>query len=295
MMKAVAVVALVLTMAPSLGLAEEASGTLAEVQSLLERAEYRRALSSVRSVIESGGLTPAQLAEAYNALAVCSAALRRRDESRQAFIRLLAIEPDFTLPAQASPLLRRPFRQASSFWEDEQPPRLTYDPPDQLVRVDVLSVEPQFDPGPLPDFITDLTLHLRQPSGEFMTYIGVDGRIDIAPSEFANLDELEIYLALNDEYGNAVITVGSPDDPLRVPLQDTEPVEQAETIEPAVPTTAPPASGPPWYRRWWVWTLVGLVVAGLSVGLPLGLLDLDQDICDRNLGSSCDYEGILIR
>jgi len=33
----------------------------------------------------------------------------------------------------------------------------------------------------------------------------------------------------------------------------------------------PQTSGPPWYRRWWVWALVGVAVVGAGVGLGVGL------------------------
>lgn len=65
--------------------------------------------------------------------------------------------------------------------------------------------------------------------------------------------ELEYYVEGYDANGTLVSRVGAPDEPLvyRRAAAPGAPVQPA---------------GPAWYRKWWVWTIAGAVVAGASVG-----------------------------
>ena len=288
-------------LAPRTTFAEDASandgatsnqGRLEELRRLMDEAEYRRGLSVARAVIEGGGLTPPELAEAYVALATCSAAFRRRDDTRDAFIKVLAINPLYSLPNTASPLLRRPLRRAQAFWTEKRRPSIRLEPPERLLRGEVFVVEPDFEPGDLPELVTEMTLHLRQPDGSYAIYIGVDGRIEIPPGDLEGLDTIEYFVAGRDQYGNIVTSAGAPSAPLRLALVDPAPEPEPELavdepLEPLRPRRR-------WFRRWWVWTIVGVAVAGAATGLALGLSDLEPSPCSQSIGEACDYSARVI-
>jgi hypothetical protein len=46
-------------------------------------------------------------------------------------------------------------------------------------------------------------------------------------------------------------------------------VEAPPTVAPVAPTPVEPER-PRWYRQWWVWTIVGVVVAGTVTGVAVG-------------------------
>ncbi len=86
--------------------------------------------------------------------------------------------------------------------------------------------------------------------------------------------------------GHHVIRANAPEHREAVRQLDIGPGETSELaieLEPEPETTAPPPPPTPWYRRWWVWTLIGgaVVATGLGVGLGVGLT---QD--ERELGSA---------
>jgi hypothetical protein len=271
--------------------ASTADDPLADLRQQMDQAEFRRAGVTAAALIEGGGLTPPQLAEVYRAQATCYAALRRRDDARDAFVKVLAIDRDYALPKTASPLLRQPFQAAVAAWEGKQRPFLRVAAQERLERGEVLVVEPEFGSGDVPGLVTEITLHLRQPDGSFATYLGVDGRIDIAPGELEGLERVEYYVAGRDPRGNVVIAAGTPNEPLVLEIVEPR-VEEAPP--PAEPDTPPPRPRRQWHRQWWVWTIVGVVVVGVATGVTLGTVDLDPSTCAQAIGEECDYSARVI-
>lgn len=51
----------------------------------------------------------------------------------------------------------------------------------------------------------------------------------------------------------------------------------AAPAEPLAPQPGPPADRPPVYKRWWLWTIVGVVVVGAAVGTAIALTRADDD------------------
>ncbi|GAC1421259.1 MAG: hypothetical protein NVSMB57_14880 [Actinomycetota bacterium] len=53
--------------------------------------------------------------------------------------------------------------------------------------------------------------------------------------------------------------------------KSVEPSQSLEASTPMVATAVPPPRRTPMYKRWWLWTVVGVVAAGAATGLALGL------------------------
>lgn len=248
---------------------------------MLGRQEYDGARRALQGLLETGALQPDALVETYGHLARCSAALRRPQEARDAYIRLLAINPEFYIPSHESPLIREPFEQAQAFWQDRRAPSLRYDTPVQVNRNEPFTVDAVVTQGGGPTLLERVTLHVRQPLGSFHEIETTDGSAEV-PLELLPRDEesLELFLTAHDEWGNTVASVGSADDPLRVPLGDEAVAERRSSTQRA------------WYQQWWFWTIVGAAVMGLAVGIPVGVRTTSDQggSCEDALGAACDFE-----
>lgn len=279
MARASAFALLALSMAlPAMALGEQAVDPLDRAHVLMSRQEYEQARTALEEALGRGGLLPSDLGELYRMQAEAAAALRLPVEAERAFVLLLAITPDYYVATGESPLVREPFEAASRFWRGKRRPALSYRPPPAHARGEPLVVEPSVERGALPDLVTEVTLHVQRPDGTFETRAAADGRVIVGVEELASSDEVRFYLAARDVTGNAVVLVGSPDAPLEVALVSAV-EEQDERRE---------RDGRRWYRSWWFWTTVGAVVAGLAVGLPLGLTADSGSPCERAFGSPCD-------
>jgi tetratricopeptide (TPR) repeat protein len=244
---------------------------------MLEGQEFEQAASALEAARAAGGLEPEQLAEVYRGLAECAAALRQPDEAEAAFRRLLALDPDAQLPEMASPLVREPFEQAAAFWVGKQRPALRYDPPGEASARSDLVVEADVVEGALEGFVKTVSLHLRRADGSYDVWEDERGRFEVPSEALSDLDEAELYLALRDEYGNLVQRLGDPEDPFRVELTGRR-------------RGPGPAVERPWYHEWWVWTLIGVGVAGVAVAVPVGILygGGAGGPCQNALGHGCD-------
>lgn len=262
-----------LWLAPLSALAQSEPPSIEAAQEMLARQEYDRAQRAFDQLLATGNLGPERLVDVYRGLAECAAALRQPEQAREAFIALLAIDEDFYIPTHESPLLREPFEQAVSFWRDHQRPALRYTPPRETSDQERFVVQVDVVRGDRPALLTSVTVHFRLPDGTYEAIDAPEGRAELGEDRLRGAEEVELYVTGHDEWGNRVTQVGSESRPLRVDLSGGE------------------DSGRRWYRQWWFWTIVGAVVVGLSVGLPLGLRDTGGgSSCQEALGGPCDFE-----
>jgi len=260
----------------------EAADPLASARALMEGQEYDRARQALAAVIEEGELEPEQLADAYRGMAECYAALRRPDEATEAFTMVLALDPEFYVSSDQSPLVRDPFEAAQRAAREGTPPSIGYTPAERLGTGDPLVVEPEIERGSIDGLAGDVTLHLRSPGGLFLSFNAIGGVIEVSADELEGLDEAAFYLVLQDEHGNSVTTVGSPTEPMVVPIGGRSSGGGGGDV----PTFG---GGRPWYEQWWLWTAVGVVVVGLAVGLPVGLTaGGGSSPCESEFGAPCD-------
>lgn len=94
--------------------------------------DFKGAADGYRKAIAGGGMTLAELTRAYTGVALSAAVLLDREESRRAFVRVLALNPAWALPPDAGPKIRGPFDEAKAFWFGKQLPRIELVHPKQL-------------------------------------------------------------------------------------------------------------------------------------------------------------------
>jgi hypothetical protein len=91
--------------------------------------------------------------------------------------------------------------------------------------------------------------------------------VAVIPALIVTAKGVEYYIEAFDSHGNGPAHHGTPEQPHRVAIAPRAPrppasaAASAAAIKPQ-PRRAKPAASTPWYRRWWLWTAAGAVVAG---------------------------------
>jgi hypothetical protein len=258
--------------------------TLDQVREMVDEQDFEAAQEAIARILQTGELGPPQLVEAYRAMAECSAALRRPDDATGAFVNLLAINPDFYVSSSESPLVREPFEQAQAFWSEHTRPTPSYDPPRAIPPDQPFIVAVSLDASELPALFADVRIHYRTEDGGFFTTLEAEGGAATIPQDaLESAAALELYVSVHDEHGNVAAWIGSPEEPLRIAVGD-DPGD-----EPAGPAGPGTTGRRRIYQRWWFWTIIGVAVVGLAVGLPVGLTQAGgADPCEDAIGGPCD-------
>ena len=136
-----------LTLAAGLGLAlarpgvvHAADGPLARAQAAYQELEFDQTVELTDEALESGALSAKRVALAYQLMAVASAAIGDPDRSKEAWIRLLALDPATEAAKDLSPTMRAPYLEAKGFWGAEDEPlgaQVRYARTRTSVRVDL--------------------------------------------------------------------------------------------------------------------------------------------------------------
>jgi len=82
-----------------------------------EKVDFATQLEQATRALEAGHRDPATLANIYRLLGIAHAALGSSDAAKQAFMRLLALDPAVALEHVLSPRLRTPYMEARGFWD----------------------------------------------------------------------------------------------------------------------------------------------------------------------------------
>jgi len=88
-------------------------------------------------------------------------------------------------------------------------------------------------------------------------------------------------------------TPASPPPPVATPAAPVS--EPAVAAAPASP--APAADHQPLYKKWWLWTAVGVVAVGVGLGVGLGVgvgVGVGPKSTPRNAAMSCTSDGVMI-
>jgi hypothetical protein len=96
-------------------------------RTLFDDQQYEESIQALSAALVSPSNTKAQKLEIYRLLALNYITLSRKDESESAVRGLLALQPDYTLPASESPRFRDFFAAVKQKWEAEGRPGLVQD------------------------------------------------------------------------------------------------------------------------------------------------------------------------
>ena len=250
LMRAFALVACVLASVPAL-----AQDHLAAAEAAYGQIDFEAVLTEASAALEAGGNAPRQLTRIYELIGIAAAATDDEERSRDAYVKLLALNPEAQVDTNLAPRLRSPFMEARGFWSSRSD-RLDVEV--RLVRrsngMRIVLTDPL-------DMAVEFRVATRI-AGEFVDYD--EQRVEAQSStlvEVAGLPDapqIEYVVEVLDDYGNRILALGTEDEP-RV-------IGEAVAVGPAVG----PSEGGGFPT--WAWVAIGVVAAGaLATGLALGL------------------------
>ena len=235
------------------------SCTLDEGAAALAAFEAEQALEELECAREKGPYEHEDHVRLYEQLGIAYTYLERKEDALEAFDMLLTLDPGYAISYTLSPKVTFLFEKARKRSRSRPAPQISLSWPRDL-EVD--------DPVPLDVEVVADPRGLLERAEVFVRLKG-DGSFEVKSLELAPVGEyrqlmlpavtdeparpevLQLYLVAYDEEGNQVLRVGDEERPREIGLGYDEP--------------------PPWYRRWWVWTIVGGVVAvGTGLGVYFG-------------------------
>jgi tetratricopeptide (TPR) repeat protein len=219
------------------------------------RATYQRALT-----VRLGSID--EVAEAYLGLGLCDATLGDDATAKEWFLKALAIKPDAQLDAaDISPRQRAPFDVARSEARGRPAIRVDHAPPRAFPPGVPLKLSVTVDNDWL-ELVAGVRVALRR-EGQAWEELAVQGA---SPFEVTlpalGVGALEYYAQAIDGRGSPVSLWRSPVAPYQVKV-----VEPGAAVEEA----------PAFYRRPWVWAVVGgVVAAGVAASVAASVLQAPE-------------------
>ncbi|HUU01926.1 MAG TPA: hypothetical protein VM425_10820 [Myxococcota bacterium] len=264
----------IVLLAPAAALGQE---PLRQAQEKFEQLDFDGALAAAGQALQSATDSPAELVEAYRIRGLCLSAMGRGDDSLLAFRALLSIDPNFKISADTSPKLAAPFYQALAISRELKPislaPLATKTDVQPLPRV---RVKIEADPLRL---VKGLRLCFKIGSGDWQKseplQVHEPGEFSLPLPSTAAEGKIAYYFEALTAQGGVLARAGDKKSPLgagAAPLAAVVPPEQVTgTTEDQPLGHEEDQSAPAWYRTWWFWTAVGVVVAGTAVGVGVGV------------------------
>lgn len=208
--------------------------SLADARRAYAEVDFEATVEASRGAIAAGGHGPAELAELYRLLGLSLAALEQPQPARDAFVRLLAVDPDARLENRLSPQLRSPYMEARGYWGQFGEERLAVV---AALRGSQIAVDVT-DPAGLAERVR--VRHRPGPEGGWQI-------VELAPSDDPAVriegDRAEVLVELLDGPGNVLLRQGSEAEPERVGAWP-DPAEAVDEAGPAVPPAEPPNATP---------------------------------------------------
>ncbi len=236
------------------------SAQLQEAEAAYVEVDFETTLRAAQTAIDSGELSPTELARAYELLGVSAVALGDAEAAREVFLRMLSIDPERQLDDTVPPRFRQPFLEARgivSARPDRMAAEVTLARANGAVRV--VLVDPY-------EMVERLRLHMRA-EGEvaFETFEAAYAEETMAPFAAASGEgAVEYWLELIDPRGNQVLVDGTEFSPNVLGARAVGGGGGGGEVV--------PAAGRSIFEEPAFWIVVGaVVVVGAGVGIAVGV------------------------
>jgi hypothetical protein len=179
-------------------------------EQLYARLDYENANAVAERATKQKGTSRDRMVRAYRILAVSHAVLGREDAAKEAFITLLAIDPEYQVDPNLGPRVSGPFQEARGFWRAQgQKPGIEATATLRAGEKGILKVVVR-DPGRLSAKVS-VGYRWGAGAGEFTVQPvkGQEGSITL-PEPPAGVTRLDYYVQATDERENVLLEKGSP-------------------------------------------------------------------------------------
>jgi hypothetical protein len=230
---------------------EDATAELRQTLRMLAEVEIERALSELERLRQGGPFRYRTQLEIYRQLALAHAYLDQPQAAVGAFGSLLALDPAHVIRYTLSPKVTFLFEQARR--QSRQRPqtalRVVWPRDTRVDEAIAIEAEVVADPVRL---LRRARVHFRLKGGSWqhvdvrLKPIGSFARV-LLPAVAAGKTQsctLEMHLVAYDSAGNETLLWREAERPLRLTLRYEQPM--------------------PWYRKWWIWALGGVVAASAA-------------------------------
>jgi tetratricopeptide (TPR) repeat protein len=220
--------------------------------------DFEKALGVLQKAFQAQGNTRAQLIRIYHLSGLCLGSLGRYADAEDSFSRLLTLDPGFRLGTDVSPRVRKPFNQLVQKKIPRLGVRLVPPTHAQLGQPLTFVAEVVADPVGMIEGVR--VFFRRGDAGKFSSVhsslTGEGEQLVTVPSTawegHGKGDQIRWYAVVEGMKQSRLQEFSDAAHPSTLEVVEKSPEEIAAAGETA------------WYERWWVWALIGGVVAGAT-------------------------------
>ena len=239
---------------------------LAQAQSEIEQAEeayaqidFEQTIAHANAAIEEGDRSPAEMKRLYELLGLSYAAERQEEEARDAYIRMIAMDPEAQVDTDLAPRIRSPFLEAKGYWSSRSKGfgvEARVIPAQHSVRVELI------DPVGMATELRVLSRRHGEATAMQEQRVAAERVALVAVEALSEEGQIDYVVEVLDEHGNRIAELGTELEPR---IHGTAVLAPARTGDDEGRSDEGGISP-------WVWIVGGVVLAGaVGVGLYLGL------------------------
>lgn len=255
---------------------------LDKANKLFRQTEYRKAIKWVKKALQDKNARPQDLIDAYRIQGLSYAARGMNKAAVGSFRKLLAIDPEFRLSKGISPKLTPPFYQALGMAAETKPISMVHSPPKDVEKTADLELKIELVSNPF-NLVRVVRLKyqvLGVSEGQMQVKVKGRGVSSFRFPKDLEADEIIYFFEAANQYGGTYTVLNNAGQPFVVAkIKAPKPVA---FVSPVVKRKDPPFGDPsdpdylptdgqdgknsatPWYKTWWFWTTVGVVVVGAA-------------------------------
>jgi tetratricopeptide (TPR) repeat protein len=255
-----------------------AGSELDKANTLFRQTDYKKALFWVKKALKDKDARPRNLIDAYRIQGLSFAARGKTKAAVDSFRKLLAIDPEFRLSPSISPKLTPPFYQALGMAAEVKPISIGHSPLKEVEKTAGLELKAELVSNPF-DLVGEVRLKyqvLGVSEGQIQVKVKGRGVLSFKFPDDLEADEIIYFFEAVNQHGGTLSVLNNKGQPFVIAKKKApEPVFVSPVVKRKDPPIGDPAHLPkdgqdgvngatPWYKTWWFWTTVGVVVVGAA-------------------------------
>jgi len=255
-----------------------AGNELDKASKFFRQTDYRKALKWVQKALQDKDARPQNLIDAYRIQGLSFAARGKNKAAVDSFRKLLAIDPEFRLSKSISPKLTPPFYQAVGMAAEVKPISMIHSPPKEVEKTADLELKTELVSNPF-NLVRVVRLKyqvLGVSEGQIQVDVKGVGVLSFRFPKNLEADEIIYFFEAANKHGGTLAVLNNKGQPFAIAKKKApEPVVFVSPVIRKDPLIGDPAHLPkdgqdglngatPWYKTWWFWTTVGVVVVGAA-------------------------------